>query len=377
MKTILIAPNSFKNCFDSIEVTELISRFLLKKNPQLKKKFKILKRPISDGGNGFLDVCKIYFNLELDNYNVTTFNGCNKHVPVGFNFENRIAYFGVSDLIGDKVLSNGKYGLNPYVYNSASVGQLLKKLDLINKRRKLFDKVIIGVGGTITSDLGLGIMSCFNFKIKRNGEYLPIYPNRYLYAQKTEYEKPDLTYNMEIVTDVSNPLVGKDGANYSFGFQKGIKRRHLQFFELGFKNILNLLNVENIENYNGSGGGVAFALQYFFGANTISSQQFIMDLLKIKEIKADYVITGEGSFDEQTLLKKGPKIIIDYAKKYKANKVFVISGKTSTLKDDDIFVYNIQDYFMTQEESINKAKVGLEKIVELISTEIIKDSNGK
>jgi len=58
MKVILVAPNSFKDCIDSNNAAEVISKSILKGNYKLKNQFRVLERPISDGGNGFLNICK-------------------------------------------------------------------------------------------------------------------------------------------------------------------------------------------------------------------------------------------------------------------------------------------------------------------------------
>jgi len=66
-KKILLAPNSFKECADSIEITELFQKYLVENY-----NIEILKYPISDGGDGFLNTLK--YNLELTEltYNINS-----------------------------------------------------------------------------------------------------------------------------------------------------------------------------------------------------------------------------------------------------------------------------------------------------------------
>lgn len=378
MKIILVAPNSFKDCIDANTVAEVINKSIFKVNYKIKNKFKILNRPISDGGNGFLSVCKKYLKLKFNYFCINFLDNGNNHVPVGYDYKNRTAYIEVAKVLGlESVSDTINNGLNPYKYNSSPLGQLINLIEEHNKQFNVIDKLIIGIGGTITSDLGLGMMQEFNFKLKKSFEYITINPMNYIYADSIEYTKPILSFNIEIVTDVNNPLLGENGANYVFGLQKGIKREDLQIFETGFKNIINLLNIDNIDYYNGAGGGVAFALQYFFNAKKITSEDFILNTLKLNDITPDYVITGEGSFDEQSLLNKGTKVVIDLGLSKKAKKIFVISGKRSNIKNDNLTIYNIQDYFESIEESKKQVKKGLENICEIITQEIIKDCDGE
>lgn len=377
MKSVLIATNSFKGCIDAIDITDNIYNNLFNENPQFKQKINIFKKPISDGGDGFLNICKTYFNLFIKKVKVEYLDGGFHFVPVGIDIQNRKVYVEVAELIGIKGLSTKKSVLNPYIYTSSPLGQLLNELNSINKKNNYFDKAIIGIGGTITSDLGLGIIGEFGFVLKRNSHLLPLNPSEYINATDIEYIKPNLTFNIEIVTDVTNPLLGKNGANYCFGEQKGIRKEDIELFEKGFISVLDLLGIDDLERYNGAGGGAAFALQYFFNAKVITSKDFILNISDINEIDPDYVITGEGSFDKQSLLNKGSKVIIDYAQNKNAKKIFVISGKKSEINDDKLIIHCVQDFFKTQAESISNVKEGLNIITKIISSEIIKDCNGK
>jgi glycerate kinase len=378
MNVILVAPNSFKDCIDSNNAAEVISKSILKGNYKIKNQFKVLKRPISDGGNGFLTVCKKYLNLNNYNFNINFLDNGTNNVPVGYDYKNRTAYVEVAKVLGlESVSDTNNNGLNPYKYNSYPLGQLLALIEKHNKQFNVIDKLIIGIGGTITSDLGLGMMQEFNLKLKKSIEYITINPMNYIFADCIEYTKPNLSFNIEIVTDVNNPLLGENGANYVFGLQKGIKKEDLQLFEKGFENVINLLNIDKIDDYSGAGGGVAFALQFFFNAKRITGEDFILNTLKLNDITPDYVITGEGSFDEQSLLNKGTKVVIDLGLSKKAKKIFVISGKRSNIKNNNLTIYNIQDYFESIEESKQKVKIGLKNICEIITQEIIKDRNGE
>jgi len=66
MKNILVAVNSFKETADAVEVAELFNKYLDK------SLFKVILKPISDGGDGFLEVCRFHFGLEILDYTINT-----------------------------------------------------------------------------------------------------------------------------------------------------------------------------------------------------------------------------------------------------------------------------------------------------------------
>ena len=66
-KKILLAPNSYKECSSSVEVSELFEKYLNTNNG-----FEIFKYPITDGGDGFLDVLNNNNQLINITYPITT-----------------------------------------------------------------------------------------------------------------------------------------------------------------------------------------------------------------------------------------------------------------------------------------------------------------
>lgn len=376
MISFLISPNSFKDCINSVDLTNLLYNNFIKNNKNLLKNLTFYKKPISDGGDGFLEVCKFYFNLSIKKIKLISLDNVNRNVEIGYDKVNKTVFIESAKIIGKKSLVNSK-NFNPYLFTSYPIGLILKKLDRINKKNKLINKCIIGIGGTITSDMGLGMLIPFALKLKRNNRNIKIIPAKYILADSIEYEKPKLSFDIEIITDVQNPLLGKEGAVYAFGPQKGISKKHLALFEAGFMNICKILNIDYINNFSGAGGGIAFGLQYFFNAKTTSSKEFILNKLKISEIKANMVLTGEGSFDKTSLLNKGTAIIINYAKEINANKIFVITGKSSKVKYDNVKLLSIQDFFESEEDSKKYVKEGIKKISNRIMEEILREEYGK
>ena len=134
---ILIAPNSFKECSDSITITNIIYNNL-KKNLDCN----LIRKPISDGGDGFTDVCKHYFNGEELIYNVSTpYNDEALECKVIYSEETKTVYIESANVLGLKVVPPERR--NPLLLSSKGLGELLLIL-----AGEIYDikKVVIGIG---------------------------------------------------------------------------------------------------------------------------------------------------------------------------------------------------------------------------------------
>ena len=108
MNSILIASNSFKECISSVDVSRLIKSSILRYLPS-NYQFDIQLTPLSDGGDGFFETCKHYFNLLEVKFFVTSLVGNNKiEVSVGIDVNAKICYVESADIVGVKLLSGKK-----------------------------------------------------------------------------------------------------------------------------------------------------------------------------------------------------------------------------------------------------------------------------
>ncbi len=379
MNSILIAPNSFKECISSVEVSRLIKNDILSYLPS-NYPIDIQLYPLTDGGDGFLETCKYHYNLTEVSFLVASLFGDSKiEVPVGIDIKSKTCYVESADVVGVKLLKENER--DPYSFTTYGIGELFEKLNDYNKKNNhLFNTVVLGIGGTSTNDFGIGVCKYFDIKTLINLNNVNVIPFDYKRIEKIEWTKPDLSYKIKVVADVNNSLLGKEGATYCFGLQKGIKEQDLQHFEDGFINILNLLNVSETtwQKLSGAGGGLAAGLQLFFSAEIVESKDFILEQLKIKDKNPDYIITGEGSYDFQSKLGKGAFVVVDYFKEKSTRAIFVISGKKNELKNvKKIEYFCLEDYFSNISQSIKNIDKGISIICKFIVEKILKEHNGK
>ncbi len=376
---ILISPNSFKECADSVEISELIKTSLFRLLPaEIKSHIDFWLKPISDGGDGFLEVCQRNFGAEFLHFEISNpFNGDKFFCPVGYYQGSKTLFIESAEVLGLKIIP--QEFRKPMVLSSRGMGDLLLQIyDSVNDGIMDVEKVVIGVGGTGTNDLGMGMMEAFGLEFyDKNDSKLEILPKNFAKVVKIIVPEVVLPFRIETIIDVENPLLGIEGACLEFSEQKGATDDEAVEMEKGFVHLLSELEIDDeVQNkLSGAGGGLSAALNLFFNAEGKFATRFINEDLKIHvgASEADIVITGEGKFDAQTYLNKGAFIVVnEFAGKN--IPVFFICGMSDgdLPNNDNLHVIEIAEYFESTEESIQKIDKGIEIACKKICKEIIR-----
>ena len=361
---ILIAPNSLKECADAVKIAELIIASLLKR-----KNYRLFSKPISDGGDGFVKVAEKNFSLVKIKYQLPNYSGKNKIIcETGYYQKEKTLFIESANIIGLNLIPFGIR--HPLLLNSSAMGILFKKiLRDMAKRNLEIEKIIIGIGGTGTNDLGMGMLSELGLKlIDRKGNILNPVPANFNLVTDIIWKKPPLPFKIDLIADVNNPLLGKNGSSFVYGRQKGLTFPEMKIADSGFSNILEIAKekkiIPNVKFISGAGGGLAAGFQLFLNACVIPSSHFIFNNLGInRKNNYDAVITAEGSFDEQSFMNKGTGLII---KKFGGlkTKVFLICGvldkKVLKKLPKNVFPIELSSYFNNPKESVKKYKKGIE-----------------
>ena len=375
---ILIAPNSFKECADSVEISELIKTSLFKLLPnEIKANIDFSLNPISDGGDGFISVCQRVFGAELFHFEIsTTYNGEKFFCPVGYYQESKTLFIESAEILGLKVIPEDFR--NPIQLSSKGLGELLLQLyDSVENGIMEVEKVIIGIGGTGINDLGMGMMEVFGLEFyDKNDKKLEVLPKNFSLAEKIVVPEVQLPFKIEMIIDVENPLLGIDGASLTFAEQKGATDEEAKQMEKGFVHLLDELEVDETtqENLSGAGGGIAAALKLFFNAEEKFADKFIREELKIHPETStfDMVITGEGKLDTTTLMNKGAFIVVNEFAKQNVPIQFLCGVSEGKLPEiENLKVLEIAEYFDSVEESIQKIDKGINLACRRISKDII------
>ncbi len=321
---IIVACDSFKGCMSSKEVEESIKNGILKANCE----HEVLTFPMADGGEGTAMVfCEIIKGKTTEVLTVDAY-GKNMFTNYCISQDGELAIMDVASCIGLNMTPKEKR--NPMIASSRGVGIMMK--DAITRGCK---KIIIGLGGSATNDGGMGILSEFGIRFYNSKRELLV-PSVYALTQIAFVDKryARLPKGIEIICacDVKNHLLGRNGATYIFGKQKGIYLNQMNEVEKGMTHYCSKLKQTfhvNVNEFEGSGaaGGIGSVLLGVMKARMVSGIDLVVEYSGLKEHlqNADLVITGEGQTDAQTLYGKLPLGIAHLARSIQC-AMYLFSG---------------------------------------------------
>lgn len=327
MKVLLI-PDKFKGSVTADDVITALSQGILNAKPETE----IFKVMASDGGDGFLDAVQHY--MSVDRIEVETIDPLGRPIRAYYlyNESNSTAYVELAKASGIELLSNAE--LN--VMETSTIGTGIQIKDAIKRGSK---NILIGLGGSTTNDGGTGIAHAIGYRfLDTKGNELSPKGRNLIHIAKIENLDKNSSWkdiSFTAVNDVTNPLYGQEGAAYVYAKQKGADGGQIEALDKGLRNLAYVVQKSMGEDVSllpgtGAAGGTAYGLQTFFSAQFISGIDFLFQLAGIpkllKETSIDYIITGEGKIDEQTLHGKLIKGVMDIGIKYQI-PVIAVCGK--------------------------------------------------
>ncbi len=314
MKKIVIAIDSYKECMEGIDVARNIQKGM---EQEIKANYKLFG--IADGGEGTTTSLATATNGSIET--IESVDGLNRPIKsfIGFNNDKSIAYMEMAASSGIELIA--KQDRNPLITNTYGTGLMIKQA--INDGAK---HLIIGIGGSVTNDVGIGMLSALgvNFKDKDDNILEPVSKNLlHIHTIDTSNMIDTTNLTIEVACDVTNSLYGPNGATHVYGKQKGATPEMIDVLEAGVIHFSNILDNHFNTNSNqivggGAAGGLGTALNLFLNATLKPGFEIVENLLNLEqEIKnADLVITGEGRMDSQSINCKGPIGVAKLANKY-------------------------------------------------------------
>ena len=299
---VLIIPDSFKDSISSVEFCEIANKSVLDMNSN-----SIVDCiPMGDGGEGSIDVFR--FIPGYDFKSVIIKNPIGKDVPSEYCIqkETNTAIIEMAKASGLQMLP--KKLRDPMKTTSYGTGQLI--LDAVKGDIK---RIILFIGGSATNDIGVGMLEALGYKYynSKNERVIGLVEN---IETIIRIDNPKIMEKLKEVSfvvacDVSNTLLGPDGATYSYGKQKGANNNQLDILEKCLKHFSDVAKKHNTVDHTksegaGAAGGVGFSAMSFLDAEFQSGFKLIEKLIglknKIRQNNYDLIITGEGSIDKQT-----------------------------------------------------------------------------
>ena len=303
---VIIAIDSFKGCLTSKQANKAAAEGIRRVCPNAK----IVEIPVSDGGEGYMEAFHAAIGGSLEE--VVVRDPLMRPVTAKYLLHDEMAVIEIAQASGLTLLT--KEERNPMVATSYGTGQLVA--DAVCKGAR---HIIIGLGGSATSDCGMGMLKALIDIFAKHGQW-----------DDVEALK-DVRFT--IASDVKNPLYGENGAAHVFAPQKGatpemvlcLDERAIKFAELSAKHF----GYDRSQQAGaGAAGGLGYAFMQYLNAKSMSGIQLLLDTIRFKELvaDADLIITGEGSADRQTLMGKLPMGVLEQAGH---TPVYLIAGRIS------------------------------------------------
>ncbi len=313
MKFVL-APDKYKGSLTAFEFCNAVEEGLIK----ALENAEIIKMPLADGGDGTIDVVKHYLKGDIIKVKVNDPLFRTIEAQYLFSRETRISYIEMAEASGLKLLKEGEK--NCMLTTTMGTGELIA--DALQKGAK---EIILGIGGSATNDGGMGMAFALGFRfLDKNNAVLEPKGENLIHIKTIDSSAVNpLLKNVvvKVACDVTNPLYGKNGAAYIYAAQKGASDEDLEALDNGLRNYSKIvqcqfgIDVQQIEGA-GAAGGMGAGSVVFLNAQLTSGIDLIKELADFDtNIKAaDWVITGEGKLDDQTLSGKTISGVIKSAK---------------------------------------------------------------
>ncbi|MFT5734780.1 MAG: glycerate kinase [Planctomycetota bacterium] len=324
----LIANDKFKGSLSALEAAKAIAAGLPSGTV-------VDLCPIADGGDGFTET--MLAALEGRRVQATVSDALGRPI---------VATYGVTAgglAVLEMAAASGLVAITPgdrSILRSSTfgTGELIR--DAANQPD--VRRIVIGLGGSATNDGGVGMASALGFQ-PQDGQGRPLdpWPGAWNDLAGFRPSEAPLLPNISVASDVTNPLLGPNGATAVFAKQKGATATEREQLERALRRLVQVTGAMEVANRPGAGaaGGLGFGLMHFLDAALHSGFELVAETLHLEQRieQADIVITGEGSMDAQSLDGKGPIGVARMAAK--ANRpVYALAGRiTAEVRATNLF----------------------------------------
>lgn len=298
---ILICPDKFKGTLSAQAAAQAIAEGWLKRRPS--DRVELL--PISDGGDGFGSLLAAVLGAE--ERHVDTVDAAHRPLRAPWWFAKSLsaAIVESAQVIGIALLPRGRY--HPFELDTEGLGRLL--VAIINQNCS--NQIIIGLGGSATNDAAFGAARSYGWQfLSYEGHQILNWTDLACLKEIIPPPQGLPLVNIKIAVDVTNPLLGPNGATRVYGPQKGLRPADILVAEAALERLVEVVEQTpglphglHLAPGSGAAGGLGYGLQVFFGGTILSGFDLYCELtgLAFRLKNADLVITGEGTLDETSL----------------------------------------------------------------------------
>jgi glycerate kinase len=323
---ILVACDSFKDALPADEVCAAIARGLKQSHADAA----VTEMPLSDGGEGLLDVLGRALNLGWIDRQVSDPLGRPVMGRYGLSADGKTAVVEMARASGLQLLTLEER--DPRKTSTFGTGELLA-----DAKARGAVHALLAIGGSATNDAGIGAAAALGWRfLDGSGKDVPpdgghMKDIARLVTAPAPFEK------VEVLCDVTNPLYGPTGAAWIYGRQKGGTDAVLAELDDGLQHIADVVKTQlgrDVANIPGAGaaGGLGYGAVAFLNAELRRGIEIVLDITGFDAAaqNADLIITGEGHLDGQSAQGKLIQGLCGRAGK---TPVIALCGKLSASPD--------------------------------------------
>lgn len=312
----IVAPDKFKDSLTGFEFCDAAANGIR----SVFDTAEIIKMPLADGGDGTMEVVRHYIKGEI--ISLTAQDPLFRPLETSYLYseQNKVAYIEMAEISGLKLLSIGERDCMRTT--TFGTGQLIA--DALDNGAK---EIILGIGGSATNDGGLGMAAALGYRfLDTHGQELSPVGSNLIKVKSIDSSKMNpliAKATIKIACDVTNVFYGEDGAAKVYGAQKGASPEDIVHLDKGLQNFSKLIKEiynTDLQTIKGAGaaGGIGGGAMVFLNAELESGIELVKKLANFDQVieGSDWVITGEGQLDGQTLSGKTIDGVVSSAAKH-------------------------------------------------------------
>jgi glycerate kinase len=321
---IVVAMDSFKGSLTAADACDIVAETIHAARPEAE----VVVKPMADGGEG---TAVALMTASQGQWIESRVMGPLPDMEVNAGYawlpDDCTAVVEMAEASGLQLLRAEQQ--NPLKTTTYGTGQLIGAAIAHGARR-----ILLAVGGSATVDGGVGAAVALGWKLlAREGGEIPLGGGQLSQIAQIIPPRQGVDVSVDVLCDVDNPLCGPHGAAVVYGPQKGATDEMVEMLDSGLAHLATLVREQlgrDVGNLPGGGaaGGLAAGAVAFMGARLTSGIELVMSQCGLQEAVAgaDWVITGEGRFDRQSLRGKVVSGVARLAREQGA-RVGVIAGQ--------------------------------------------------
>ncbi|MCM1158382.1 MAG: glycerate kinase [Bacteroidales bacterium] len=325
---IIVAMDSFKGSMTSLEAGKAAREGILRAMPDAE----VIVKLLADGGEGTMEA--LVEGLGGKKITLSVTNPVGEPVLCSYSIlqDGRTAVMEMAQAAGLTLVPEEKR--EPLRASTYGVGEMI--VDAVHRGCRHF---IMGIGGSATNDGGIGMLQALGYRfMDAKGQAAGAGAGALSGITEIRADKvlPELgECDFQIACDVANPLCGENGATLIYGPQKGLSMELCREVDKAMEHYAEVAEAFSGKSGKavpgtGAAGGLGFAFITFLNGELVPGAELVFRAACLEQAlkTAQFLVTGEGRLDAQTMMGKAPARAAKLAKRYGV-KVLAFAGEVT------------------------------------------------